>query len=244
MGRDKVSMDSQLGQYGTDAEKSAFTSKLETMENWLYDEGFDATKSVYFEKLSELKKLGGPLQMRQIEAQGRPNAMKALQMNMGKYKNWALQEAQLNPIYSHITDEERQKVVTKCDEASSWMYEMLDKQGSLPLNVDPVVTVSQIQANNSEVTNVCSPIRYKKAPPPPKKEAPKENESGKSQVRPILQRLMVRHQWMASKLIKVPLLHKMHRRKWKRIKGICTLCLKFSRILLFSKFFRMRIYVL
>merc|ERR1712176_253493 len=178
--RDKVSMDSQLGKYGTDAEKSAFTSKLEAMENWLYEDGFDATKSVYFEKLNELKKLGGPLQMRQIEAQGRPNAMKSLQMNIEKYKNWALQESQSNPIYAHITDEERQKVVTKCDEASSWMYEMLDKQGSLPLNVDPVVTVSQIQSNSHGVTNVCSPIRYKKAPPPPKKEAPKENESGKS----------------------------------------------------------------
>lgn len=174
--RDKVSMDSQLGKYGTDVEKSAFTSKLEAMENWLYEEGFDATKSVYFDKLSELKKLGGPLQMRQVESQGRPNAMKSLQMNIDQFKNWALQEAQSNPIYSHINDEERQKVLTKCDEASSWMYGMLDKQGSLPVNVDPVVSVSQIQANNSEVTNVCSPIRYKKAPPPPKNEGPKEKD--------------------------------------------------------------------
>ena len=70
-----------------------FTSKLEAMENWLYEEGFDATKSVYFDKLSELKKLGGPLQMRQVESQDRPNAMKSLQMNIDQFKNWALQEA-------------------------------------------------------------------------------------------------------------------------------------------------------
>jgi len=177
--RDKVAMDSQLGKYGSEAEKSTFLAKNEAMENWLYEDGFDATKSVYFDKLTELKKLGGPMQMRQIEAHARPSAIKSLQTTVETFKNWVLQESSTNPIYSHITDDERQQCISKCDEVSSWMYDMLDKQGNMPPHADPVVTVAEINAKNSEVTTVCRPIRNKKAPPPPKKDEPKKEDPPK-----------------------------------------------------------------
>lgn len=174
--RDKVTMESQLAKYGTEEEKSAFLAKQEAMENWLYEDGFDATKSVYAEKLSELKKFGGPIENRQVEAQARPNAVRSLQDNLEKFKSWVL-ESQTNEIYAHITDEERQQCLNKCDEVSSWMYDMLDKQGGLPLHADPVLTVMEINNKNREVTNVCSPIRHKPAPKKeePKPEPPKEN---------------------------------------------------------------------
>merc|ERR1712176_1496143 len=77
--RDKISMDSNLGAYATQAEKDAFMKKNEETENWLYEDGFDAKKDVLFAKLTELKALGGPVENRASEAAARPVAVASLQ---------------------------------------------------------------------------------------------------------------------------------------------------------------------
>merc|ERR1711862_382270 len=77
--RDKINSDLQLGPYSTQAEKDAFSKLNEDIENWLYEDGFDATKSVYAAKLDDLKKLGSPVENRAAEAAARPNAVAALQ---------------------------------------------------------------------------------------------------------------------------------------------------------------------
>jgi len=169
--RDKVSSSSYLADFGTDEEKATFTTLQEATENWLYEDGFDAVKSVYAEKLAELKKLGSPMERRQVESQGRPAATSSLQNSLEKYKQW-ITESQTNEKYAHITDEERTKCFQKCDEISGWMYEMLDKQGSLGLNVDPVLRVADINEKHRELVNVLSPVMNKPVPAP-KKEEPK-----------------------------------------------------------------------
>lgn len=174
--RDKIASNSQLGQYGTEAEKAAFNAKNEEMENWLYGDGFEATKSVYAEKLGELKKLGSPLEARYSEAQNRPAAIQSLQATLEKYRTW-LNEAQADDKYAHITDEEREKVRSLVDTTSSWMYDLLDKQGSLGLNVDPAFTVASIKTKNLEVSTVCSPIANKPVPKKPKEEPKKPDPS-------------------------------------------------------------------
>ena len=176
--RDKVISDSQLGPYITEDEKAKFTAKQEETENWLYEDGFDATKTVYAEKLAELKALGGPAELRASEAVARPNAVASLQKNVEKYKTW-FNDIQGNEDYAHITEEEISKCHAKCDEISSWVYDLLDKQGSLPLNADPAVKVSEINAKNQELTSECSPIMHKPKPKPkpePKKEEEKPQE--------------------------------------------------------------------
>jgi heat shock protein 4 len=180
--RDKVSVDSKLGPYGTAEEKAAFTAKNEAMEDWLYNDGFDATKSVYSEKLAELKKLGQPMEARQAEALGRPNAINTLQANLELYQKW-VNDSQADERYSHITDEDRQKVRALTDSISSWMYDMLDKQGALGMNQDPVLTVAAIKTKSAELTMTCSPIMNKPMPKKPKEEAkkadpPTEGKSG------------------------------------------------------------------
>jgi heat shock protein 4 len=175
--RDKMVSESQLGNYATDAEKEAFSKKNEEMENWLYEDGFDATKSVYAAKLEELKKLGGPVEARAAEAFTRPEAVSSLQKNVEKYKAW-LAEAQGNENYSHITEEEFQKCHAKCDETSSWVYEMMDKQGALPANVNPVFAVAECRTKSVDLTNLCGPIMHKPKPKPlPKVDPPKPAEA-------------------------------------------------------------------
>lgn len=165
--RDKIMSDSGLGLYGTEKEKTAFTKKNEEIENWLYgDEGFNATKKVYGEKLAQLKKLGGPIEVRQSEAVGRPMAQADLQAALELYQNWVNNEG---GSLAHITDEERSKLRKACDAASSWMYEHMDKQGDLPLNVDPILTVEKLNSKLAELKRECGPIMGKPVPraPPP-----------------------------------------------------------------------------
>lgn len=176
--RDKITMDSSLGAYATQAEKDTFLKKNEDTENWLYEDGFDATKDVYAGKLAELKALGGPVEKRASEATARPIATASLQKNIEKYKKW-LADAQANDNFSHITEEEFSTCHKKCDEVQNWLYEMLDKQGSLGQNVDPAFTAAEVNDKNKGMSNVCSPIVHKPKPKPkvePKKEEPKKAE--------------------------------------------------------------------
>jgi len=182
--RDKIVSDSHLAPYCTDDEKAAFSAALETNENWLYEEGFDAVKSVYAEKLGELRKLGDPIVFRQAEAKARPNAVSNLQRTVEKYMNW-LNTSEGEEAYDHITYEERTKCYDKCDQTGSWMYDILDKQGSLAQSADPVVTVAEINAKITELNNVVSPVMHKPKPKPKPKpadkaEGEKPKESGQT----------------------------------------------------------------
>lgn len=173
--RDKIISDSHLALYGSDEEKKTFGDLLEKTENWLYEEGFDAKKSVYSQKVGELKKLGDPLQMRQSEAQARPNAISVLQRTVEKYQSW-VNTSCADEQYSHITDDEWTKVREVCDSTSSWMYEAMDKQASLNLSDNPVVTVTEINAKSNQITKTVSPIMHKPKPKPKVEEKPAEDK--------------------------------------------------------------------
>lgn len=186
--RDKIISESQLASFCTEDEKSAFSTLLENFENWLYEDGFDATKSVYVNKLAELKKSGDPIESRSYEAKTRPNAMAMLQKTLEKYTSW-LNTSAGDENYAHITEEERSKCQKMCDDSTAWMYDSLDKQGGLPANVDPAVTVAQIYAKNKEVADTISPIMHKPKPKPkveekkqePADEQKKEEETKKDE---------------------------------------------------------------
>ena len=171
--RDKIISENQLAPYGSDEEKNAFSAALEKTENWLYEEGFDAKKSVYAEKLDELKKFGNPLIMRKSEAQGRPGAMSVLQRTVEKYQNW-VNVSSTDENYAHITDDEWTKSREVCDSISSWMYDAMDKQGSLSSSDNPAVTVAEINGKSNEITKAISPIMHKPKPKPKVEEKTEE----------------------------------------------------------------------
>jgi len=172
--RDKIVSESQLAPFATEDEKNKFTSLLETTENWLYEEGYDATKSVYAEKLLALKLCGNPIEFREQQSKTRPNALIVLQRTVEKYQSWN-NTAAADEQYAHISEEEFTKCRENCDTVASWMYDMMDKQGSLVANQDPVVTTDEINAKSNELTKTISPIMHKPKPKP-KPEEKKEEE--------------------------------------------------------------------
>lgn len=47
--------------FASEDEKSKLQAKLEAIEDWLYDEGEDATKAVYVSKIEEIRSVAGPI---------------------------------------------------------------------------------------------------------------------------------------------------------------------------------------
>lgn len=54
------------------ADREALSAQLSSMEDWLYDEGEDETKSTYVAKLAELKAKGDPIEARAADDASRP----------------------------------------------------------------------------------------------------------------------------------------------------------------------------
>ncbi|KAG6005864.1 Heat shock protein hsp88 [Claviceps maximensis] len=63
----RAKLDEQYAEFTTEEEKASIKSQLEAAEDWLYDEGDDASKGVYVAKLDELRALAGPLVQRHFE---------------------------------------------------------------------------------------------------------------------------------------------------------------------------------
>ncbi|KAL2824882.1 heat shock protein 70 family [Aspergillus cavernicola] len=63
--RDKI--DSIYADFASDEEKDKLRTKLSDLEDWLYEDGENATKSVYVAKLDEIRFLAGPIVQRHRE---------------------------------------------------------------------------------------------------------------------------------------------------------------------------------
>jgi heat shock 70kDa protein 4 len=109
--RSKVSEGGSLYEYCPAAVREQLSQLLNETEDWLYGEGEDTTKSVYVAKLAELKKIGGPVERRFHEAQGRAAAVAALQSVIAEY---VAEGNSTDDKYAHIDATERQKVLDQC----------------------------------------------------------------------------------------------------------------------------------
>jgi len=174
--RDKIFSESHLAPYANSNEKSTLSTLLESTENWLYEDGFDSTKSIYSEKCQQLHNLGDPIEERCQQAYLRPQTMSSLQSTVEHYQNW-LNKSSNQEQYSHITDEERKTCQTKLTEVSTWMYQTMENQGKLQLWEDPIVNVSDLDGKRIELVRVVNPIMSK--PVPKKEESEKKLEEKK-----------------------------------------------------------------
>ena len=160
-------LDDKYKAFVTAEEKEKYLAALNEQEEWLYtEEGEDATKSVYVERLAVLNKLGAPIQFRQKENEERPRAASQLREALNKYMEMVQSG---DEKYSHISEDDKQKVVEKCATIAKWLDDGLYKQSELPKNVDPKITSAEMLKKKDEVIYVCHPIMSK---PKPRVETP------------------------------------------------------------------------
>lgn len=165
--RDRV--DGDLKPFATEAESSGLKKDIMDAEEWLYGDGFDAVKKEYVEKIDALKKTGDKLESRQHEDSNRKATCDQLRRVVDSNKQWCADTT--NEKFLHISDEDRDVIRAASTQAENWLFDMLDKQGNLSKNQDPVLTLDLLSSKMKELFSKCNPIMTKLKPKP--KEEPK-----------------------------------------------------------------------
>ncbi|KAI8878762.1 heat shock protein 70, partial [Backusella circina FSU 941] len=169
--RDKIM--GPLSEYIDPSLKDKFAEDLNIVVDWIYDEGYDAPKSVYVEKLEALQKIGNPVVERYREAEERPHAERSLRNTMEHLTREALST---DDRYSHIPPHEKQDIVERCERAGRWMEEQKSKQATLPKYQTPILFSRDIKKEEEAITYFANPI-LNKPKPAPKPQEPASDEN-------------------------------------------------------------------
>ncbi|XP_078428868.1 heat shock 70 kDa protein 15-like [Wolffia australiana] len=150
-------------------EMEEFIAKLQSVEDWLYEEGEDETKGVYVAKLEELKKQGDPIEERYKESLERGPIINQFVYCINSYREAALSK---DPKFDHIDPADKQKVISECSKAEAWLREKKQQQDALPKHAMPVLYSAEMKKKAEVLDRFCRPIMTKPKPAPPKPQTP------------------------------------------------------------------------
>ncbi|KZT63729.1 heat shock protein 70 [Daedalea quercina L-15889] len=171
-------LDERYVSYVKTQEKETLLQALQAAEDWLYsEEGEDATKSAYIERLYALKKLGDPITNRYKEAEQRSQVISQLRETINRYMGEATSP---DEKYAHIDEKDKQSIVEKCATIQQWLEDQIARQSERPKDVDPVLTSADVLKRKDEIIYFSTPILTKPKPRPPKTETPSGTETPKS----------------------------------------------------------------
>ncbi|KAL8458191.1 hypothetical protein ACS0TY_035909 [Phlomoides rotata] len=168
----------------TESDKELLISKLQEVEDWLYEDGEDETKGVYIAKLEELKKQGDPIEERYKEHTERGTVIDQLIYCINSYREAALSS---DAKFDHIDLAEKQKVMNECVEAEAWLREKKQHQDSLPKHAHPVLLSADVRKKVEALDRFCRPVMTKPKPAPkpaapePASPAPSAGDESQSQ---------------------------------------------------------------
>jgi len=174
--RGKIS--DELEEFILEEERDKFVLELEDAENWLYEEGEEAEKPVYSEKLAALRKKGEAVRRRRIEYEERPMAMNMMGQCLQLAQKAVDAYRSGDEKYSHLDPAEVEKVQKMIQEKADWYGRVVSELSSLPKHVNPSTLASQFVQEKESFWHTASPILNKPKPkvePPKEEPAPAEN---------------------------------------------------------------------
>lgn len=157
----------------TDDVRQQFSSLLTNTEDWLYEDGEDESKSVYVDKLAELKKVGQPVVDRYQAHTALPPALEELGTCLLHYRKVLDLYSQKDEKYDHLDADEMKKVEKRVDEKFKWYNEKLQQKSNCPLYNNPPVLPSEVLSEKKLLEAYVNPI-INKTKPKPKEEPPKD----------------------------------------------------------------------
>lgn len=182
--RGKLSSEDELATFVNENDRSSLCRQLDNMENWLYEEGEECNRQVYFDKLGSLKNLGEPIKTRRLEYELRPTALEELACALQLTRKAVDQYRTGDERYSHLADSDVQKVQQTAEQTHKWLEEKRAALAGTPRTQNPPITVAQIRQEKQTFENTVNPVlskpKPKVEPPPPTKEegTPSENKDG------------------------------------------------------------------
>nr|CAI5825827.1 unnamed protein product [Callosobruchus analis] len=171
--RNKISSEDELAPYILEKDRTSLVSRLDDMENWLYEEGEECNKQVYVDKLASLKEIGEPVNTRRYEHETRPGQVEEFARSLQLTMKALEQVKSKDPKYAHLTEEDVKKADQAFNNAYQWLEQTRQKTNNAPLHLPPSVTVAQIKQERSNFENTINSVLNKpapKAPTPPKEE--------------------------------------------------------------------------
>ncbi|GAA5971225.1 hypothetical protein JCM8115_005809 [Rhodotorula mucilaginosa] len=150
--RDRV--ETSWAKYSTDQEKAKLRELAAAAEEWLYsEEGEDATKSKYVERINEIRAVSDPIALRVKETDDRPRAAAQLRELLNQY-----QEKINSGDLSHIPEDKLQTVVESVANAESWLSNKLASQAEKMPYEKLSITSAEILKRREDVFNTCASI--------------------------------------------------------------------------------------
>jgi heat shock protein 4 len=169
-------LDDRYAAYVRSEEKDKLLVALQQAEDWLYtEEGEDALKSAYVERLDALKVLGDPIARRYFEHENRPKAISALRDTLNAFIGFATSTEEK---YAHIDEKEKQSVLEKCVNVQKWSDDMVVRQAERRKDEDVVLTEEEVGKKRDEVIFFATPIMNKPKPKPPVLPTPSASNAG------------------------------------------------------------------
>lgn len=134
-------------------EMTGFIQKLDAAESWLSDNAEEASKSSFVQKLEELHAIGNPA-VKRYESHLERNEMinKASQV-IRNQKSFIMNH---DKRIAHIPLNTRDHILMEVIKLEKWIFEMKNKQESMPLYEDPILKAEQISEKLNELCTMAN----------------------------------------------------------------------------------------
>ncbi|XP_049865586.1 heat shock 70 kDa protein 4 isoform X2 [Pectinophora gossypiella] len=167
--RGKLSEGEALHEFVPPDMRERLVAQLDSLEQWLYDEGEDQNRQVYSDKLSELKTEGEPIKQRRLEFELRPGALDDFALSI-QLANKAVDQFKAGDAkYAHLPEGDIHKVTEAIKNAHNWLESARQALAHTPRHQPPPHTTHQIRQERQTFENTVNPILNK---PKPKEKTP------------------------------------------------------------------------
>ncbi|CAK1551751.1 unnamed protein product [Leptosia nina] len=181
--RGKLSDGEVLHDFIAEDQRSRLVAHLDSLEQWLYDEGEDQNRQVYSDKLAELRTEGEPIKQRRLEFELRPGALDDFALSIQLTNKAVDQYRAGEERYEHLTEAEIGKVCEASKNALNWLENARQALAHAPLHQPPPHTTHQIRQERQSFENIVNPI-LNKPKPKEKTPPPASNTAGDGQAAP------------------------------------------------------------
>lgn len=160
----------------TNEQREALSLLLEEVEDWLYEEGEDASVQTYTGRKGEVSGLADPILLRIAETVARPKAVASA-------RELAAQQRELLATWRSerpwLTEAQLSEAEEKISEMMAWLNEREEAQKGVPSHEAPAFTSAEVEGRTKAVRQLMRRLRNIPAPPPPKEE--KEEGEGSAE---------------------------------------------------------------
>jgi hypothetical protein len=146
----------------------------EKAHEWLEEDGYSADLATMEDKYAELSTSFEKIMLRVRESTARPEAVEKFRKTLTEIEalmvKWETDKPQ-------VTEEERNGVLEKVEEARNWLEDMEKKQSKKKPHEDPAFLSTDVPGKLLEAEKMIVRLSRKPKPKPPKKEEKNETEA-------------------------------------------------------------------